>query len=310
MLGGLRRMSIHLHDAGNLETIEWDRLSEGIKTALRNTHFTSPHLSSLVLDAISISSYDLVGTWKSIKEISLVFVEMNTVKETSKNVSILEQQLERLLVSGRKFPLPLALQNRQMLGGLQKFFLHFQGACHSSVQQTWNVIHIASSSLVALFLGSCFVTSLQPHFLTMENFPSLRHLRIFDSVMSTETFLETVYPFFKLANPMSTSKLEGLHLALTWEMPIGSSSSYGDEVLLPNNGWRQLDSLLTSSHYPHLRHVTISICLSDLWDLSSKDPARVSRIWDIFDRVQSSLFPLLSCLDFIEFFCVPRAGSD
>jgi hypothetical protein len=43
---------------------------------------------------------------------------------------------------------------------------------------------------------------------------------------------------------------------------IESNSSYEDEILLPHNGWHQLDSLLSSSQHPSLQIVYIAISFS------------------------------------------------
>ena len=135
----------------------------------------------------------------------------------------------------------------------------------------------------------------------MDRFPSLQHLTIYNDIIGEKAFLDTVYPFFKLVHPTSTSKLEDLILDLRWILPIGSNSSYEDEVLLPRNGWRQFDSLLTSSHYPSLRTVSIAISFSTSWNLELDDPERHARFWEIFEYIQPSLFPLLSSSDSIEF---------
>jgi hypothetical protein len=135
--------------------------------------------------------------------------------------------------------------------------------------------------------------------MTMDHFPSLRHLTIFDDVIGEKAFLDIFYPFFKFVNPTFTSKLVDLKLDLTWIIPIGSNSSYEDEALLPRNGWRQLDALLTSSQYPSLRYVYILIWFSASWDLRL-DPGRYTRFRDIHNRLPS-LFPLLSCSDSIGF---------
>jgi hypothetical protein len=144
--------------------------------------------------------------------------------------------------------------------------------------------------------------------MTMDHFPSLRRLRISDYIIGEKACLDTVYPFFKLVNPTSTSNLVNLSLDLTWIMPIGSNSSYEDEVLLPQNGWHQLDALLTSSQYPSLRYVYIAICLSASWHLRSEEPQRHMRLWSIYRHMKSSLFPLLSCSDSIELDFHPRTG--
>jgi len=144
--------------------------------------------------------------------------------------------------------------------------------------------------------------------MTMDHFPSLRYLTICDDVIGANALLDFVYPFFKLVDPTSTSKLENLVLDLSWIIPIGSNSSYEDEVLLPRNGWRQLDALFTSSQYPSLRKVDIAICFSASWNFQLEDPGRHTRFWDIFEHVQSSLFPLLSCSESIEFDFDPTTG--
>jgi hypothetical protein len=151
----MHQLEIHCTSA-NLYAIEWDRLSEGIKTALRNTRFTSPHLSILGLHGIFISPYDLIDTWKSIKNITLRRVEMNTDEDTSQNASILEYRLERVTISGHKFPLHLVLQNSQILGGLRQFRVDGFQVCPYNIRQIWNVIHIASQSLRDLGLPACF----------------------------------------------------------------------------------------------------------------------------------------------------------
>jgi hypothetical protein len=74
MLAEIRHLNIR---CANDNAIEWDRLSEGIKTALWNTRFTSPHLSFLSLTGISMSPHDLVDRWKSINKIALRSVETN-----------------------------------------------------------------------------------------------------------------------------------------------------------------------------------------------------------------------------------------
>jgi hypothetical protein len=152
MLAEIRQLRI----SSNVNAIEWDRLSERIKTALWNTRFTSPHLSFLSLNEISISPHDLVDTWKSIKEIVLQSVKLNTSEGTSRNVSILEHRLERVEISGREFSLPLALQNSQILGGLRRFEVLLFRVCPYAIRQTWDVIHIASKSLETLVLMECF----------------------------------------------------------------------------------------------------------------------------------------------------------
>ena len=135
----------------------------------------------------------------------------------------------------------------------------------------------------------------------MDHFPSLRHLTISDDIIGENAFLDTVYPFFKLVNPTSTSKLDNLSLDFKRILPIRSNFSYEDEVLLPRNGWHQFDSLLTSSHYPSLRTVSIAISFSTSWNLELDDPERHARFWEIFEYIQPSLFPLLSSSDSIEF---------
>ena len=152
MLAELR----HLDICTNNEAIEWDSLSQGIKTALGNTRFTSPHLSSLLLGGILISPHDLVYTWKSIKEITLRCVGMNTGEGTSQNASMEEFRLEKVRISGHEFPLHLALQNSQILGGLRQFKFSSVEVCPCVIRQIWNVIHIASKSLVDLDLTECF----------------------------------------------------------------------------------------------------------------------------------------------------------
>jgi len=144
--------------------------------------------------------------------------------------------------------------------------------------------------------------------MTMDHFPSLRRLKISDDIIGEKAFLDSVYPFFKLVNPTSTSKLQNLALDLVWIMPIGSNSSYEDEVLLPLNGWHQLDALLTSSQYPSLRKVYIAICFSASWHLRLDEPERHSRLWHIYRHVKSFLFPLLSSSDSIELKFHPRTG--
>ena len=151
MLTEMRQLNIHCE---SLYAIEWDRLSEGIKTALRNTRFTSPHLSILGLFKMSISPYDLIG--KSIKDITLRCVKMNMGEDTSKNASIPEYRLERLRISGREFPLHLVLQNSLTLGGLREFRVDGFRVCPDKIRQIWNVIHIASQSLRDLGLPACF----------------------------------------------------------------------------------------------------------------------------------------------------------
>ena len=146
--------------------------------------------------------------------------------------------------------------------------------------------------------------------MTIGHFPALRRLRISDQIIGGKAFLDTVYPFFNFANPTSTSKLKDLVLDLSWIMPIGSNSSYEDEVLLPRNGWHQLDALFTSSQYPSLRKVSIIICLSASWELRTEEPARHARIWNIYrlGDIESALFPLLSSSDTIELEFHPRTG--
>ena len=138
---------------GNPNAFEWGRLSDRVKTALWNTRFTSPHLSVLSLHGISISPYDLAFAWKSIKVITLGDVKMNTGEGTSKNASIFEYRLEKVKISGGKFPLH---QNSQILGGLRQFWADSFRICPYSIRQTWNVIHIASKSLEDLSLTTCF----------------------------------------------------------------------------------------------------------------------------------------------------------
>jgi len=142
----------------------------------------------------------------------------------------------------------------------------------------------------------------------MDYFPSLQSLTMSDDIIGAKTFLDKLVPFFKLENPMSTSKLENLALTLKWIVPIGSNSSYEDEVILPSNGWHQLDALLTSPHYPSLRKVTIGICFSASWDWRSREPERYTRLWNIYRHLQSSCFPLLSSSDSIEFVFSPATG--
>ena len=125
--------------------------------------------------------------------------------------------------------------------------------------------------------------------MTMDHFPSLRRLIISDDIIGEKAFLHIVYPFFKLVN---------LALDLSWIIPIGSNSSYEDEVFLPRNGWRQLDALLTSSQYPSLRRVYIQICFLVSWDLRL-DPVRYARFRDIYHL--PSLFPLLAYSHYINF---------
>ena len=151
-LGEIRELTC----CGNPNAVEWDRLSEDIKTALRNTRFTSPHLSSLILSEISISPYDLVDTCISIKEIALGSVEITMGDVTSKNAPMLEHQLEKVRLSGHEFSLPLSLQNSQTLGSLRHFTVHFFRVRPCNIRQTWNVIHIASKSLEILGLFRCF----------------------------------------------------------------------------------------------------------------------------------------------------------
>ncbi|KIM36699.1 hypothetical protein M413DRAFT_449037 [Hebeloma cylindrosporum] len=291
--------------------VGWDHLSEAIKTALRNTRFTAPHLSSLLLYGISISPHDLAETWKSIKELTLQGLEMNLGEEMSENAlsrSILEYRLEKLVLHGREFPLHLALQNRQVLGSLRQLMDNLWGHGPDSIRQTWNVIHITSESLVTLNIGECFITSIRPRFMTMDKFPSLRHLVIRDEIIGTKTFLDEVYPFFKLVNPTSTSKLESLELDLRWILPIGSNYSHEEELLRPSNGWSQLDALLTSSQYPHLRDVTMNICLSACWDLRTEEPERFTRLWNIYYHLESALVPLLHSSDSIDLDFDPAIG--
>lgn len=327
MLAEIRHLNIRWE---HLNVVEWDRLSEGIRTALRNT--PSPHLSVLGLHRVSISPYYLVDTWKPIKEITLRCVEMIQMNmgeegKASENApSIPECRLERVNIFGLEFPLHHAL-NDQILGGLRHFRVELYRFCPYSIRQIWNVIHITSKSLESLDLAQCFseylyltksdtcltdpshlVTSIRPPFITMDCFPSLQSLAISDDIIGTKAFLDTVVPFFKLENPMSTSKLENLTVNLEWIMPIGSNSSYEDDVLLPSNGWHRLDALLTSSHYPSLRKVTIGICLSASWDWRLGEPERHARLWGIYRNLQSSCFPLLSCSDSIEFVFRPSTG--
>ncbi|KIM36689.1 hypothetical protein M413DRAFT_287083 [Hebeloma cylindrosporum] len=163
---------------------EWDRLSEDIKTALCNMRFTSPQLSFLRLSGISISVYSLVDSCKSIKEVFLSSVKMNILVPggtSIKNEYALEYRLEFLNIigDGDKFPLPLALQNHQVLGGLRHFWVEISEDCHN-IRQIWNVTHIASKSLETLDLAKCFFNSIRPTFITMDHFPSLKHLTISD----------------------------------------------------------------------------------------------------------------------------------
>jgi len=153
MLAELRQLNIYWE---HLNVIAWDRLSEGIKTALRNT--PSPHLSVLGLHSILISPYDLIDTWKSIKEITLRSVEMNMDEGTSENASqtIPECRLERVNLSGFEFPLHPALQNNRILGGLRHFKVKLFRFCPYGVRQIWNVIHITSKSLESLHIAECF----------------------------------------------------------------------------------------------------------------------------------------------------------
>jgi hypothetical protein len=48
--------------------------------------------------------------------------------------------------------------------------------------------------------------------MTMDHFPSLRHLTISGYIIGEKAFLDTIYPFFKLVNLTCTSKLENLVL--------------------------------------------------------------------------------------------------
>lgn len=153
MLTEMRQLKI---SCTNLYAMEWDRLSEGIKTALRNTRFTSPHLSILSLYGISISPYEFIDTWKSIKNITLRNVEMDMDEDTSQDASMLEYRLERVTISGHEFPLHLVLQNSQILGGLRQFRIDGFRVCPDNIRQIWNVIHIASESLKDLGLPACF----------------------------------------------------------------------------------------------------------------------------------------------------------
>jgi hypothetical protein len=154
MLTEMRRLTIW---CAPTYAIEWDRLSGSIKTAFWNTRFTSPHLSVLGLSGISISPRDLVYTWKSIKEIVLLSVEMNSMgNNTSANASKVEYRLEKVKISGHKFSLPLALQNSQILGGLRQCRVDVFRGCPYNIRQIWNVIHIASKSLEDLDLRECF----------------------------------------------------------------------------------------------------------------------------------------------------------
>ena len=70
----------------------------------------------------------------------------------------------------------------------------------------------------------------------MDHFPSLRHLTISDDIIGENAFLDTVYPFSKLVNPTSTSKLDNLSLDFNRILPIGSNFSYEDEVLYAMGG--------------------------------------------------------------------------